>query len=473
MIWRPTFHRRIFQAADGVTTALSFLIAYLLWDQFRRLTNISHPLSVAGSDIALVVAFSLLWIFIFNALGAYSYGRFSSLRKEWVTVVKATGIGVSLFFAAHFFLRLGYVARTYVLIFAAVNFILLSLEKAVLFYAAREVRKRGRRRRRILIAGEGEHARAFLEGAKEHIAWGVTIIGCVTEGPGVGIPSFPDLKHLGTYADIESILHGQVVDEVLICVSWDAFGPIRKIIECCEREGVQVRIFSDFFGQMIRRIRVDRPYGMNIVSLITLPDNEFRLLIKRLMDVAVSGFLLLALSPLFLIVVLLIKATSKGPVLYRWDVVGLNKRPFRSWKFRTMIANADLMKDALMDRNEMQGPAFKIRDDPRITKIGKFLRKYSLDELPQLWSVFKGDMSLVGPRPSYSDELARFDSWQRRKLSVKPGLTCLWQVQGRNRIVDFDTWVRLDLEYIESWSLGLDLKILLKTIPAVFKGTGI
>jgi exopolysaccharide biosynthesis polyprenyl glycosylphosphotransferase len=473
MIWRPSFHRRILQAADGLTTALSFFVAYLLWDQFRRLTNISLPLSIAGGSIAFVAVFSFAWVFILSRLGAYSYGRLTSLWREWRNIALATVLGVFLFFAAHFFLRLGYIARSYVLIFGAVNFLFLSLEKTVLFYVVREARKRELGKRRILIAGGGEHARIFLESVGRHPASGVTVAGLVSEEPGAVIPGFPEVRNLGTYDEIETILHGRIVDEVLICISWEAFGPIRKIIECCEREGVQVRIFSDFFGDLIRRIRLDRPYGMNIISLITLPDNEFRLAVKRLMDLAGSGLLLLLLSPLFLIVALLVKATSKGPVLYRWNVVGLNKKPFRSWKFRTMIANADLMKDELMDRNEMRGPAFKMKDDPRITKIGKFLRKYSLDEIPQLWSVFKGDMSLVGPRPSYPDELARFESWHRRKLSVKPGMTCLWQIRGRNRIADFDTWVRLDLEYIESWSLWLDLKILIKTIPAVIRGTGI
>lgn len=473
MIWRPSFHRRILQAADGLTTALSFFAAYFLWDQFRRLTNISLPMRVAGADLVLVGVFSFLWILIFSGQGAYSYRRLSSLRREWFIVAKTTALGVFLFFAVHFFLRLGYVARSYIMIFTASNCLLLSLEKTALFYVAREARKRELGKRRILIAGGGEHARIFLESVGRHPASGVTVAGLVSDEPGAVIPGFPEVRNLGTYDGIETILHGRIVDEVLICISWEAFGPIRKIIECCEREGVQVRIFSDFFGQMIRRIRVDRPYGMNIVSLITLPDNEFRLTIKRLMDIAGSGFLLLVFSPLFLAIALLVKATSRGPILYRWNVVGLNKKPFRSWKFRTMIPDADLMKDDLMDRNEMRGPVFKMKDDPRITKIGKFLRKYSLDELPQLGSVFKGDMSLVGPRPSYPDELAQFESWHRRKLSVKPGLTCLWQIRGRNRIADFDTWVRLDLEYIESWSLWLDLKILLKTIPAVIRGTGI
>ncbi len=473
MIWRPSIHRRILQAADGLTTALSFFVAYFVWDQFRRLTNISLPLRIAGGSIAFIAAFSFLWVFILGRLGAYSYGRLTSLRREWRNIALATVLGVFLFFAAYFFIRLGYIARSYVLIFGGVNFLLLSLEKTVLFYVAREARKRERGKRRILIAGGGELARVFLDSARTNIAWGVTIVGFVSEEPGAVVPGFPEIGNLGTFDDIEIILHGQVVDEVLICASWEAFGPIRKIIECCKREGVQVRIFSDFFGEMLRRIRLDCPYGMNIVSLITLPDNEFRLAVKRLMDITGSAFLLLVLSPLFLAVALLIKITTRGPIFYRWNVVGLNKKPFRSWKFRTMIPEADRLKAGLIDRNEMRGPVFKMKDDPRITKIGKVLRKYSLDELPQLWSVLRGDMSLVGPRPSYPDELARFDSWHRRKLSVKPGLTCLWQIQGRNRISDFDSWVRLDLEYIENWSLWMDVKILFKTIPAIVRGTGL
>ena len=192
-----------------------------------------------------------------------------------------------------------------------------------------------------------------------------------------------------------------------------------------------------------------------------------------MVDILISGLLLILLSPLFLIIAILIKITSKGPIFYKWNVIGLNKKPFKSWKFRTMIPNADEMKSDLRIHNIMKGPVFKLKYDPRITKVGRFLRKFSLDELPQLWSVLKGDMSLVGPRPAGPDELERYESWHRRKLSIKPGITCLWQISGRNEIKDFDEWVRLDFEYIENWSLALDLKILLKTIPAVFRGTGV
>jgi lipopolysaccharide/colanic/teichoic acid biosynthesis glycosyltransferase len=193
---------------------------------------------------------------------------------------------------------------------------------------------------------------------------------------------------------------------------------------------------------------------------------------KRLVDIVVSSFLLVILSPLLALFALFVKLDTDGAVLYHWKVVGRGERFFTSYKFRTMVVNADALKEELQGRNEMQGPVFKIKDDPRITRTGKWLRKYSLDELPQLWSVLKGDMSLVGPRPPLQTEFARFNDWQRQKVQVKPGLTCLWQVSGRNEVKSFDDWVRLDLEYIQNWSLLLDVKILFRTIPVVLLGKG-
>lgn len=199
---------------------------------------------------------------------------------------------------------------------------------------------------------------------------------------------------------------------------------------------------------------------------------EYRF-IKRAIDVIISVIGLVFLLPLFLITGLLIKLTSSGPVFYAWDVIGRCGRPFRGYKFRTMLQNADELKSQLATHNEMVGPVFKLKNDPRVTPLGRFLRKFSIDELPQLWSVLKGDMSLVGPRPAGSQEWEQYEPWQHRKLSATPGITCLWQVNGRNKINDFDEWAKLDLEYIDNWSIWLDLEIILKTIPAVLRGTGL
>jgi lipopolysaccharide/colanic/teichoic acid biosynthesis glycosyltransferase len=195
--------------------------------------------------------------------------------------------------------------------------------------------------------------------------------------------------------------------------------------------------------------------------------------VKRAIDITGAVIGLTLLSPLFLVVAVLIRRTSPGPAFYPWHVIGRGGQLFHGFKFRTMVENADELKARLMRKNEMSGPVFKMQRDPRITPLGRFLRKYSIDELPQLWSVLKGDMSLVGPRPAGLREWERYQPWQRRKLSVTPGMTCLWQVNGRNRIKDFDTWVRLDLYYIDNWSVALDIKILLRTILVVFQGTGV
>lgn len=195
--------------------------------------------------------------------------------------------------------------------------------------------------------------------------------------------------------------------------------------------------------------------------------------VKRIFDQLSAILLLVLLVPVFLILIIIIKLSSNGPIFFKWNVVGKNGKAFTSWKFRTMVTDADTIKEILSNNNEMSGPVFKIAKDPRITKYGCFIRKYSLDELPQLWSVVKGDMSLVGPRPAGEWEWPYYEEWQRRKLSVIPGLTCLWQVNGRNTIANFDEWIKMDLQYIDNWSLLLDFKILLKTITIVFGGTGV
>ncbi|MDI6858530.1 MAG: exopolysaccharide biosynthesis polyprenyl glycosylphosphotransferase [Dehalococcoidia bacterium] len=220
------------------------------------------------------------------------------------------------------------------------------------------------------------------------------------------------------------------------------------------------------------RDRTETAGGVTPFSRELTDAPRLQLALKRAMDIAVATVLLAILAPLFLLLALVVKLTSPGPILYRWRVVGRGGRYFTGYKFRTMVQDADRMKSDLLAHNEMIGPAFKMKNDPRVTPVGRFLRRRSLDELPQLWSVLKGDMSLVGPRPALQEDYERFTDWQKLRVAVKPGITCLWQVSGRNRISDFDEWVRLDLKYIEEWSLWLDITILLKTIPAVISGRG-
>lgn len=208
------------------------------------------------------------------------------------------------------------------------------------------------------------------------------------------------------------------------------------------------------------------------LSLSPAWDSRLQVVIKRSIDVVGSAFLLALLSPFLLCLAIAVRLSSPGPILYRWRVVGLGGQPFQSYKFRSMVANADSLRSQLLSRNEMTGPVFKVSDDPRVTKVGSWMRRYSFDELPQLYSVLKGDMSLVGPRPPLITEYAEFTDFQKQKLAVKPGMTCLWQVNGRNQVSNFDEWVKLDLQYIREWSLYLDLKILLQTLREVCNASG-
>jgi exopolysaccharide biosynthesis polyprenyl glycosylphosphotransferase len=231
-------------------------------------------------------------------------------------------------------------------------------------------------------------------------------------------------------------------------------------------------MISPFFKTFVLKARAESIHGLPVIKFTPVERNELEMIIKRMIDIVGVLIGLIVLAPLFLVIAILIKLDSPGPIFYRWKVLGLNKKPITSYKFRTMVQDADKIKTSLLDKNEMKGPVFKMKDDPRITRVGKWLRKYSLDELPQLWSVLKGDLSLVGPRPPLQTEVEKFEGWHRRKLSVKPGITCLWQISGRNEIRDFDEWMRLDMKYIDEWSLWLDIKILFKTIFVVLKGTG-
>jgi exopolysaccharide biosynthesis polyprenyl glycosylphosphotransferase len=272
---------------------------------------------------------------------------------------------------------------------------------------------------------------------------------------------------------LNSVIAHQPVDEVLVALPMNKYGPlVETIVRHCEEQGIIVRIQTEMFKLHVARSYVDDLQGVPVMTIQSGPADSWQLVMKRLLDIVGSVVLLLALAPLLAVVALLIRLDSPGPVFFAQERVGFNKRRFRILKFRTMVDGSDRRQQTLEHLNEVEGPVFKIKNDPRVTRLGRFLRRFSIDELPQLVNVFKGDMSLVGPRPLPVRDVERIDTrWHKRRFSIKPGVTCLWQVNGRSNI-GFSEWVRMDLDYIDRWSLGLDLKILLKTIPAVFRGPG-
>jgi len=272
---------------------------------------------------------------------------------------------------------------------------------------------------------------------------------------------------------LNSLIADQPVDEVLVALPIDKYGPlVEMIVRQCEEQGIIVRVRTEMSHLQVARSYVDELQGVPVMTIQSGPADSWQLIMKRVIDVVGSAALLVALAPLFAVVGWLIRKDSPGPVFFTQERIGFNKRLFRLIKFRTMVDGADHQQSKLEHLNEAAGPVFKIKSDPRVTRVGKFLRRFSIDELPQLVNVLKGDMSLVGPRPLPLRDFDRFDTqWHKRRLSVKPGMTCLWQVNGRSNVT-FDHWVQMDLEYIDNWSLGLDMKILLKTIPAIMRGSG-
>lgn len=352
------------------------------------------------------------------------------------------------------------IARWVPVWFGMISFVLVWVKEELVLVAFKsKVAQAQYRRRFILIGTEGEthRIRRELETASRDT------IGIVAE---LDLNTTPVLR-------LVELLHEHSVNGVLVSAKRSLFDQVEAAIRACELEGVEVWLVADFFRTQISRTSIDDFFGHPVLVFRTAPGASWESVLKQLIDRLGALVALVILSPLLLLFALVVKVTSPGPIFFRQQRSGLNGRPFTLYKFRTMVTNAEQLQHELAAMNEMSGPVFKVTNDPRITPFGKFMRKFSIDEWPQFYNVLRGEMSLVGPRPLPVDEVRRFhDLAHRRRLSVKPGLTCLWQISGRNNVKDFKDWVRLDLEYIDNWSLWLDFKILLRTVPVVLVGNG-
>lgn len=326
--------------------------------------------------------------------------------------------------------------------------------------------------RNVLLVGNKFTLPDFINTIRENKSLGLQIVGVMGLEED-GQREFMDCKFLGSIKDIGKVLSSKVVDYVFFSIYRQNPSAVEKAMLECQERGVQVGWKPDFMHKEMTSSKVDYLQDIPLFVFSFGPRFSPSIIAKRAADIGVSFLLLVFLALPTLCVASLVRLTSKGPALFRQKRMGLNGRRFTLYKFRTMYHDAEERKAEYRLRNEMKGPVFKMKNDPRITPLGRFLRKYSIDELPQLWSVLVGDMSLVGPRPPLPSEVDLYKGWQRRRLSMRPGITCLWQVMGRNKIVDFDEWAKLDLKYIDTWSFWLDLRILIKTIPEVLKGTGL
>lgn len=322
----------------------------------------------------------------------------------------------------------------------------------------------------LWIVGTGDSARRVAGLVEEASTYGLRLSGFLDVAPAVAAIQLRQEYPVHALADLPALLRQHVIDEVLFAVPSGELAELEETFLLCDEEGVRSRVAVDFFPHVHSEVYLEKLGTAPMLTFSGAPHDEVRLLLKRFIDVVLAGVSLLAVSPVMVLVAVLVRLTSPGPVLFRQVRCGLNGRRFVLYKFRSMVADAEARKAALAERNERE-LVFKIKDDPRLTGVGKWLRKFSIDEWPQLWNVLRGDMSLVGPRPAIPEEVEQYKRWQRRRLRMRPGLTCLWVVEGRDA-VDFERWMALDMQYIDNWSLALDWKIMLRTIPQVVIGKG-
>jgi exopolysaccharide biosynthesis polyprenyl glycosylphosphotransferase len=412
-------------------------------------------------------AFAALWVTTLWIANLYRMRARWSIRSDLLDVVRSGVVFAVLVFGLLFAFKLPDVSRLFLIQLFVAEIAATVVGRTILRLGFRLLRRHGGSARYLLIVGDGPAAVDFADRIRRHREVGLRIVGFVGSDLGEGRHVVGGL--LGTVDDVVDILHSRVVDEVAICLEPSQAALVEPITRLCEDEGRIVRIPLDGASPTISGGRLEDFDGIGVLSLVRGPDHAIALLLKRLVDIVGATVGLIALSPILAGLAIWIRAVDGGPVLFRQERVGLNLRPFPVVKFRTMVPDAEERLSELLAHNVLSGHAFKLDDDPRLTRTGRILRRTSLDELPQLWNVLVGQMSLVGPRPPLPREVADYDIWHRRRLSMKPGITGLWQVEAR-RDPEFDRWVALDLAYIDRWSLWLDLKILFKTVPAMLAG---
>ena len=454
-------------------TALSLPVAYVLRHGILApfLPSL-FPVAPAFDRYAVLLLLILpIWAPMLYAAGFTRSHRTLPLFEEIWTVAKIAFGGTALLTLFVYGLRLEFVSRWLLAVFAIVNFLLLSGERVALRLLSRWVRARGYNFRTVLLVGTGPKASQLADFIEAHPHWGFRVLGYLDDHNGGEIHRSNQWDCLGQIGDLETVLRQEVIDEVIFVIEKGKLGDYEHALLVAERHGVRAHVSLDIFPHVLARPVLEELDGVPLLTFTTTPSNPAQLVAKRALDLGLSLVLFLLTLPIQALAALAIKLTSPGPSFFRQVRCGLNGRHFTLVKFRTMEAGAEERRSEIAHLNEMSGPVFKAARDPRRTLVGRLLRRLSIDELPQLWNVIVGDMSLVGPRPPLPEEVFRYEPWQRRRLSMKPGLTCLWQVSGRSEL-DFDRWMALDLKYIDTWSPLLDLKILLKTVPAVLSGRG-
>ena len=461
-------HRQIrafFAASDIVLISLAFPLAYWM----RSRLELEHNFFIRAPEVAVLLGWTMVvWVGLGYWWEIYDRIAPADPRSILRDVFRQCLFGSTLLVLFEFALRLD-LSRSFVTLFAGCTWLLLCLfrlnAERLLAYA-----RRGRRHY-VMVVGLGDPALRLGRELENAAAYGIRLTGFF--GDSNGWPGTDEIQLDARYpvhalSTLPEMLRRRVIDEIIFAVDTRRLAELEDVMLACDEEGVRTRVAVDFFPHMNSQIYLDRLGSFPLLTFSATPHDEIRLPIKRFIDLALAGAALVALSPFMLLIAAVIRLTSPGPAIFRQERCGLNGRRFMFYKFRSMCENADALRSSLEHLSQRQ-LALKIPNDPRLTAVGRFLRKFSIDEWPQLWNVLRGDMSLVGPRPAIPEEVDQYQPWQRRRLRMRPGLTCLWAVSGRDA-VDFETWMRLDMHYIDNWSLALDWKILLRTIPQVLSG---
>jgi exopolysaccharide biosynthesis polyprenyl glycosylphosphotransferase len=473
---RAKLYNRLQFIADLLLTCAAFPLAY--WSRTHLsqalpsdVVRLLNPLLLPFYQYLWIVGLAVIgWAAAASSLGLY---RISMQRSGWekVRIVIESSIILWLCLGFLSFAMKLDLSRPLIALFVFYQALLLTAARLLVLFESKSGKSfiSSKHCRNILIIGTNGKARKMGDLVSRYSDWGLRILGYVDAGTEQAIEPGGDV--LGSITDLPRIIEENVVDEIIFVGDRPNLDILDKILELCGEQGIRTRLAADFFPAKVTNLSMEFLENVPVITFSSAPEHALSLFVKRVLDVVISSILLLVLLPFLAVVGLLVKLTSKGPAIYRQVRCGLYGRKFILYKIRSMREGAEDVLWEIKHLNEMDGPVFKMRNDPRVTPLGRFLRKSSIDEWPQFWNVLKGDMSLVGPRAPLPEEVKEYTRWQRRRLSVKPGITCLWQVSGRNEI-DFHEWMKLDLLYIDNWSLLLDFKILLRTFPVVLFGKG-
>jgi exopolysaccharide biosynthesis polyprenyl glycosylphosphotransferase len=468
MFSRQRKARVLFGLSDILLVTLAFEAAY----RTRSFLRLEHLFFLTAQQQVLILGSALVaWVVIGLWLELYEKLDTGHPRIILRDTFRQCVYGAVCLVVFEYVLRLE-LSRPFLLAFSAYAWVLLLLFRLTAGRVVGRLRREFVPPHMVIIAGTGERAIRLARALESSAEFDVRLRGFLSEEPNPPKEIALDSSYeVWPVSQLPAILRQHVVDEIIFAVGTESLANLEEVFLQCDEEGVRTRVAVDFFPHVNSTISLERFGETPLLTFSAAPADEVRLLAKRAIDVAIAAAGLLVLSPLMALIALLIRLTSPGPAVFRQVRCGLNGRRFMFYKFRSMVENAEQLQPQLAHLNTRDTVVFKIPGDPRLTAIGRILRKFSIDEWPQLWNVLRGDMSLVGPRPAVPSEVDQYKCWQRRRLRMRPGLTCLWAISGRDN-VDFETWMKMDMQYIDNWSLSLDWKILLQTVPRVLIGHG-